>query len=330
MKAAYILFNNITLLDFIGVYDPLSRLQSQGHLPDFSWDVCALTPTVIDGFGLETKVDLVAPDLSGYDLIIVPGGYGTRTLQHDPDFLAWLSTAAPVPLKTSVCTGALLLGAAGFLKGHRATTHFNEYEALAPYCATIVKNELVDDGAVITAGAVASSLDLGLYLCNKFVGPERTETVRESMAYAMKTVLMVVFVLCSSFVFAQVDSLNAKAQDNGNIDVCAEILKAAKDSFHLDILGLLGVRQRVAEQLELQGCNFENKLSKPVREYLGKPDIKIVWNRPWRTDEMVISYKYKLLSTVPRMKIPIGDKWLIITCGKGDIITKFFVWTVDE
>lgn len=183
MKTAYILFNDITLLDFIGVYDPLSRLQSQGHLPDFSWDVCALTPTVVDGFGLETKVDLVAPDLSGYDLIVVPGGYGSRDLQEDPEFLSWLKTAANVPLKTSVCTGALLLGAAGFLKGHRATTHFNEYEALAPYCATVVREELVDDGPVITAGAVASSLDLGLYLCNKFVGPERTEAIRKSMAY---------------------------------------------------------------------------------------------------------------------------------------------------
>lgn len=183
MKAAYILFNDITLLDFIGVYDPLSRLQSQGHLPDFNWDVCALTPAVVDGFGLETKVDLVAPDLSGYDLVVVPGGYGTRDLQQDPDFLAWLSTAANVPLKTSVCTGALLLGAAGFLEGHRATTHFDEYEALAPYCTTVIKEELVDDGTVITAGAVASSLGLGLYLCNKFVGPERTAVIRRSMAY---------------------------------------------------------------------------------------------------------------------------------------------------
>ncbi len=183
MKAAFVLFNGITLLDFIGVYDPLSRLQSQGHLPDFSWDTCAFTPTITDSFGLRVEVDKVTPDLSGYDLLIVPGGFGTRTLQDDLAFMSWLQTAADVPLKTSVCTGALLLGEAGFLKGHRATTHFNEYDALEGYCKEVVREELVDDGAVVTAGAVASSLTLGLYLCEKFVGKEKTETIRKSMAY---------------------------------------------------------------------------------------------------------------------------------------------------
>lgn len=183
MKAAFILFDGITLLDFIGVYDPLSRLRSQGHLPEFSWDTCAVNPSVSDSFGLALRVDKVKPDLSGYDLIVVPGGYGTRTLQTDADFISWLKTATGVPLKTSVCTGALLLGAVGFLEGHRATTHFGEYDNLAPYCAEVIREELVDDGAVITAGAVASSLTLGLYLCEKFVGPEKTKVIRRSMAY---------------------------------------------------------------------------------------------------------------------------------------------------
>ncbi|TXF89448.1 DJ-1/PfpI family protein [Neolewinella aurantiaca] len=183
MTAAYILFNDITLLDFVGVYDPLSRLQSQGHLPDFSWDTCALTPTINDSFGLEIGVDHVCPNLSKYDLIVVPGDFGTRMLKDNPAFTAWLQTATDVPLKASVCTGALLLGAAGFLKGHRATTHFNEYKTLEPFCAEVVREDLVDDGAVITAGAVASSLTLGLYLCEKFAGKEKTEAVRRSMAY---------------------------------------------------------------------------------------------------------------------------------------------------
>lgn len=184
MKAAYLLYDNLTLLDFVGLYDPLSRLQSQGHLPDFSWDLCGPTPTIRDNFGLEITVDRVLPDLAAYDLIFVPGGFGTRELQHDTTFMSWLQTAGPVPLKTSVCTGSLLLGAAGFLADHRATTHFNEYDALRPYCREVIEAEvIVDDGAVITAGAVASSLPLGLYLCNKFVGPERTEQIRRSMAY---------------------------------------------------------------------------------------------------------------------------------------------------
>ena len=184
MKAAYLLYDNLTLLDFVGLYDPLSRLQSQGHLPGFSWETCAMTATIKDSFGLEIAVDKVQPDLSTYDLLFVPGGFGSRELKYDQTFLAWLKTAEEIPLKTSVCTGSLLLGAAGFLHDHRATTHFKEYAALSPYCAEVIEEEvIVDDGKVITAGAVASSLELGLYLCNKLVGPEKTEQVRKSMAY---------------------------------------------------------------------------------------------------------------------------------------------------
>ncbi|MFT6000959.1 MAG: transcriptional regulator GlxA family with amidase domain [Neolewinella sp.] len=184
MKAAYVLYDNLTLLDFVGLYDPLSRLQSLGHLPDFTWDLCGVTPQIRDNFGLQITVDRVLPDLGSYDLVFVPGGFGTRELQHDPTFMDWLKTAEQVPLKASVCTGSLLLGAAGFLTGCKATTHFNEYAALRPYCGEVIEEEIiVDDGGVITAGAVASSLPLGLYLCNKFVGPERTEKIRMSMAY---------------------------------------------------------------------------------------------------------------------------------------------------
>lgn len=183
MKVAYLLFDGITLLDFIGIYDPLCRLQSQKHLSDFSWDLCAMTPSIKDSFGLEMTVDLISPDLSVYDMIIVPGGFGTRSLQQDQPFLQWLATAEAVPQKVSICSGALLLGAAGFLKGHWATTHFNEYDSLAPYCREVIRERIVDDGAVITAGAVASSLDLGLYICRQLVGEHATEAIRKSMDY---------------------------------------------------------------------------------------------------------------------------------------------------
>lgn len=184
MNIAFVLFDDLTLLDFVGFYDPVVRLRSQNHLPDLRWDTCALTPTVRDNFGLRLTVDRVAPDLGDYDLVFVPGGFGTRALRHDERMLTWLKTAAPVPLKVSVCTGALLLGAAGFLNDHRATTHFNEYATLAEYCPRVIESEtIVDDGAVITAGAVASSLALGLHLCARLAGPEVAGKIGRSMAY---------------------------------------------------------------------------------------------------------------------------------------------------
>jgi len=183
MKIAYILFDGITMLDFIGIYDPVSRIQLKKMLPNFSWDTCSNQASIKDGFGLETKVDKVLPNLSEYDMIIIPGGFGTRALQHDETFVKWLQTAKPEASKVSVCTGSLLLGAAGFLKDKRATTHFNEYENLIRYCKEVVAERIVIDGKVITAGAVASSLDLGLLLCKQLVGEERTEEIRKMMNY---------------------------------------------------------------------------------------------------------------------------------------------------
>jgi cyclohexyl-isocyanide hydratase len=116
-------------------------------------------------------------------MIYVPGGYGTRQLQFDEKFINWIKTAKNVKYKISVCTGSLLLGAAGFLENKTATINFKEYKALEKYCDKVVENRIVDDHNVITAGAVACSIDLGLYICEKLVGSENTEHIRHGMDY---------------------------------------------------------------------------------------------------------------------------------------------------
>ena len=97
--------------------------------------------------------------------------------------MSWIKTAEKVKYKISICTGSLILGAAGFLKEKKATTHFDEYETLKPYCKEVLKERIVDDGNVITAGAVSSSLDLGLYLCHKWAGEDAKQEVRKRMDY---------------------------------------------------------------------------------------------------------------------------------------------------
>jgi transcriptional regulator GlxA family with amidase domain len=114
-------------------------------------------------------------------VIIIPGGFGTRQLQHDRNFIQWIKTAENVKYKISVCTGSLILGAAGFLKDRKATTNFLEYETLEPYCQEVVKDKIVEDNDVITAGAVAASIDLGLYLCRKWAGEEAENHIRIRM-----------------------------------------------------------------------------------------------------------------------------------------------------
>jgi len=184
MKLAYIVFEGITWLDFIGIYDPLSRLKSLDYLPDLSWDICSYTETATDNFGLGIKPTKIKTPLSDYDAIIVPGGFGTRQLQFDTGFINWIKTAERVHYKISICTGSLILGAAGFLKNKIATTNFAEYEALKPYCKKISTERIVEDGDVISAGAVAASIDLGLFLCEKWAGRQAAEEIRKRMNYS--------------------------------------------------------------------------------------------------------------------------------------------------
>jgi transcriptional regulator GlxA family with amidase domain len=183
MKAAFIIFDRMTSLDFVGFYDPMTRLKTMNLLPDFEWHICADKPRITDDRGLGLIAEVVAEPLEGYDLLFVPGGFGTRALQHDRQFVEWLKTAAEVQLKTSVCTGALLLGAAGFLHGKRATTHPGALKELEPYCGSVLKERVVDDGSVITAGGVSASLDLGLHVVERLAGTEVRSIIAKQMDY---------------------------------------------------------------------------------------------------------------------------------------------------
>jgi transcriptional regulator GlxA family with amidase domain len=183
MKIAFILYNGLTSLDFVGFYDPVTRLKSMGFLGDLRWDFCGVSKEVQDLSGLVLGVNKVKPDLSYYDMIYIPGGYEARELMLDAGFLSWLQTAWDVHYKVSVCTGSLLLGAAGFLKDKKATTHPTEYDLLQKYCKEVVKERIVQDGTVITGGGVATSVDLGLYMCNILSGREAVERIQKQMDY---------------------------------------------------------------------------------------------------------------------------------------------------
>ena len=173
----------MTSLDFVGFYDPVSRLKSMKIMDEFQWRVCALTREIVDDRGLRLLADAAGEPLGSYDMLFVPGGFGTRSLQHDGSFLDWLKTGRPAPLKISVCTGALLLGAAGFLRGRRATTHPGAYQELEPYCGTVVQERVVDDGDLITARGVSSAIDLGLHVVQRLAGAEARERVAAQMDY---------------------------------------------------------------------------------------------------------------------------------------------------
>ncbi len=183
MKIAFVIFDRMTTMDFVGIYDTLTRLKTMGYVPDLSWKICAQSEYVSDDRGLRIASTLHQHSLAGHDIVVVPGGLGTRTLQHETQFTDWLKTAESSPLIVSVCTGALLIGAAGFLKGRRATTHPNAYGELQPYCDTVVEERVVEDGNVITARGVTSAIDAGLYVVRRLEGADVETEIARQMDY---------------------------------------------------------------------------------------------------------------------------------------------------
>jgi transcriptional regulator GlxA family with amidase domain len=183
MKIGFVIFDGMTSLDFIGVYDPLTRLKTMGFLKNLTWDVCAVTEQVTDDRGLVFTPTQVGVPLDRCDLVVVPGGYVTRKIRYEAPFIEWLQTMEPSRFKASVCSGSLLLGAAGFLKGRKATTHPTAKVELAEYCEKVMDQRVVEDGPVITSGGVTAGIDLGLHLCEKFGGFDVKEKIRRQMDY---------------------------------------------------------------------------------------------------------------------------------------------------
>ncbi|MDD9268390.1 DJ-1/PfpI family protein [Paenibacillus sp. GCM10023248] len=183
MRMAFVLFDGMTSMDFIGFYEAITWLAILRAKENVSWTFCADKDEVTDDRGLQMRVDEVLPHLGRYDLVFIPGGMATRKLRFDEVFMGWIRTAEAVPYKVSVCTGALLLGAAGYLEGKKATTNSSAYELLAPYCMEVVKARVVRDGNVVTGGGVTAAIDLGLYVAEWLTNSDIALQIQRKLEY---------------------------------------------------------------------------------------------------------------------------------------------------
>ena len=192
-RIAFAAFPGLTLLDLVGPLDALSRIASMRFDPTTTCEVIALArrlddvddpsdpPVVWSAFGAELAAARHRPPLDAFDVLVVPGGPGTRALEKDADAIAWLSTFPANRLLASVCTGALLLAAAGRLRGKRATTHHTMLGDLARFGAVAVAERVVDEGQLVTAGGVTSGIDLGLHLVRRLAGDEAHAQIAAQM-----------------------------------------------------------------------------------------------------------------------------------------------------
>lgn len=180
MDIAFLIFDRITALDAVGPYEVLSRL------PDATVRFVAAEPgpkRTDTGF-LSLVADYGLDDVVDPDVLLVPGGPGTRDLLENPEILDWIRTAHATSRWTaSVCTGALLLGAAGVLVGLRATTHWAALERLSDYGAQATNSRVVEDGKVITAAGVSAGIDLGLRVAQLTAGDELARAIQLVIEY---------------------------------------------------------------------------------------------------------------------------------------------------
>jgi cyclohexyl-isocyanide hydratase len=181
-RIAFVAFDGMTLLDLVGIHDPLSRVASMGF---DATQVCSIVsatgPRVWAQGGATITVDAVRPALDAFDVLVVPGGHGTRALERDAAVIDWLRTYPANRLAASVCTGALLLGAAGRLRGKRATTHHSELGRLADFDAIATNSRVVDEGQLVTGGGVTCALDVGLHLVRRLEGDAAAQVIARQM-----------------------------------------------------------------------------------------------------------------------------------------------------
>lgn len=180
MHVAVLLFDHVTALDAVGPYEVLSRL------PNATVRFVAAKPgpqTTDTGF-LTLVADYALEDVSDPDILVVPGGPGTRSLLADAKILEWIRTVHTTSRwTTSVCTGALLLGSAGLLNGLSATTHWASRDRLSDYGARPVSDRIVQNGKIITAAGVSAGIDLGLRVAQVAAGAEMARAIQLVIEY---------------------------------------------------------------------------------------------------------------------------------------------------
>jgi transcriptional regulator GlxA family with amidase domain len=179
MKIAIPLYHRFTALDAVGPFEVLSRLPGA----EVAWLGPEAGPVSTDN-GLTMLAGAAYEELPEPDIVLVPGGLGTYAALEEERLVEWIRTAHQTSdWTTSVCTGSLLLAAAGVLDGLEATTHWLDLEALERLGARPAGRRVVEQGRVVTAAGVSSGIDMGLVLAARIAGPEVAQAIQLAIEY---------------------------------------------------------------------------------------------------------------------------------------------------
>jgi cyclohexyl-isocyanide hydratase len=180
LQIGSLLFEGLDQIDLTGPFEVFSRI------PNSTYRIFGKIATPVQDLrGLRLMPDAVLTEAPQLDLLHVPGGFGQEALMDDEEVLAWIrEQAAGVRCLFSVCTGALICGAAGLLKGRRATTHWASMNLLPLFGAIPVDERVVTDGNIVCAAGVTAGIDGALQVAADLRGAEVAQAIQLSIAYA--------------------------------------------------------------------------------------------------------------------------------------------------
>lgn len=180
LEIGSLLFENIDQSDLTGPFEVLSRI------PNSTYRIYARTTAPVrDIKGLRLTPDATLAEAPQLDLLHIPGGFGQEALMDDTDLLDWIrAQAAGARCVFSVCTGALICGAAGLLQGRRATTHWSAFHLLPYFGAIPVDQRVVTDGNLVCAAGVTAGIDGALQVAAQLRGEEAAQLIQLQMQYA--------------------------------------------------------------------------------------------------------------------------------------------------
>jgi putative intracellular protease/amidase len=180
VQIAVLLYRGFTALDCIGPYDVLARLPDANVVFTAAARGEVRTETQMLGITADAALD----EITAPDVLLIPGGFGTRALMTDEPTLAWIRAVHEhTTWTTSVCTGSLLLGAAGLLDGLDATTHWASAELLESTGARYTEQRVVRQGKIVTAAGVSAGIDMALELSRDIAGDTYAQGIQLSIEY---------------------------------------------------------------------------------------------------------------------------------------------------
>jgi transcriptional regulator GlxA family with amidase domain len=185
---AILLFDEIEVLDFAGPFEVFAVTDELSNNEFFRVVTVAPEKRPIRARnGLSVNPDHAFADCPRPDILVVPGGFGTRALLKDQSALDWIkSTNATAEIVASVCTGSIVLGRAGLLDGLKATTHHDCFDLLrehAPRATVVETDRFVDNGRILTAAGISAGIDLSLHLITRLHGAATAQKTARYMEY---------------------------------------------------------------------------------------------------------------------------------------------------